>query len=96
MSKIPAFMDLPDTQPAPQRERSAGVAVALAALFGPFGLFYASVGGGLFMLFVCLVVGVSTVGVGLLFAWPVCILWAWVATAGSTAPESAAVEPTAG
>ena len=56
----------------------------LALLFGPLGLFYASRIGGFFMTFVCLVVGVGTVGVGLLFAWPVCILWAYVATASET------------
>ncbi len=82
MSQMPAFMELPETPPAPPRERSAGLALVLATLFGPFGLLYATTWGGLFMLFVCIVVGVSTVGVGLLFAWPVCMLWAYVAAAG--------------
>lgn len=50
----------------------------LAALFGPLGLFYTSILGGFFTLFLAIVVGVSTVGVGLPFVWIFCVLWAYV------------------
>jgi hypothetical protein len=80
MTQLPPFLDLPPhTEEAPPKSQK--LAVVLATLFGPFGLFYASPVGGLFMTFVCAVVGVGTVGVGLLLAWPVCIFWAYVATA---------------
>lgn len=79
MSPLPPFMDLPPAPAEPPRPKSRRIAVLLAVLFGPLGLYYASPVGGLFMTFVCVVVGIGTVGVGLLFAWPVCILWAYVA-----------------
>jgi hypothetical protein len=81
MSQLPPFLDLPPTPEEPRPPKSQALAVILATLLGPLGLFYASPLGGFFMTFVCLVVGVGTVGVGLLFAWPVCIFWAYVATA---------------
>lgn len=56
-----------------------GLAVVLAVLFGPAGLFYASTLGGLVMLVICVVVGVGTLGFGLLVTWPTCVLWAVVA-----------------
>ena len=89
MSPLPPFMDLPPTPAEEPRPRSPGIAVLLAVLFGPLGLFYASPVGGMFMTFVCLVVGIGTVGVGLLFAWPVCILWALVAASSRPPPPDA-------
>ena len=58
----------------------------LAALFGPLGLFYSSVLGGFFTLFLATVVGVSTVGVGLPFVWIFCVLWAYVSVHESSPP----------
>lgn len=82
MHHIPPHPDSLREPEHPRRRAKTKLAVLLAVLFGPIGLFYASWRGGLFMTFVCIVVGIATVGVGLLFAWPVCILWAY-ATAGS-------------
>ena len=79
MSHVPPTFHLPPSAPEARGRVSLKVAVILAVLFGPLGLFYSTFWGGLFMTFVCLVVGVGTVGVGLLLAWPVCILWAYVA-----------------
>lgn len=86
MSKLPPFLDLPDAPPEPPRTKSRGLAVLLATLFGPLGLFYASPVGGLLMTLVSLTVGLFTVGVGLLFAWPVCILWAYAAVSDEAPP----------
>lgn len=61
-------------------EKSMGLAVVLAAIFGPLGLFYSSIIGGLIMLPVSVLVGVLTLGIGFLFTWPVCILWAYLST----------------
>ena len=61
-------------------EKNLGIAVVLAAIFGPLGLFYASIIGGFIMVAVSFLVGLLTFGVGLLFTWPLCILWAYLAT----------------
>jgi hypothetical protein len=59
--------------------KSMGVALLLAAAFGPLGLLYASVTGGIIMLVVDLIVAVVTLGFGLIFMWPIPIIWAAVA-----------------
>lgn len=64
------------------------IAVLLAVLFGPLGLFYATRAGGMLMSFVTLVAGIGTMGVALIFAWPVCILWAYVVTASGEEPPA--------
>jgi hypothetical protein len=70
----------PDEHPSPPPGRkSVGLAVALALLLGPLGLFYASVSGGLFTLFLAIVVGIGTVGLGLIPVWILCVAWAYVA-----------------
>jgi hypothetical protein len=65
--------------------------VLLALFFGPLGLFYVSAVSGVLMTFVTLVAGLSTVGVGLLFAWPLCVVWAYIAA--STQHDDAAGAP---
>lgn len=52
------------------RDKSVGASLVLTFLFGPFGLLYASVVGGLVMIFVWFVVGLVTLGIGLLVLWP--------------------------
>lgn len=59
--------------------KNVGVAAALAFLFGPIGLLYATLSGGLIMMAVSLVVGVLTLGLGLLLTWPASIVWAIMA-----------------
>lgn len=46
--------------------KSVGLAFILSALFGPIGMFYSTVIGGIVMLIVDLVVGFLTFGLGLL------------------------------
>lgn len=81
MSKRPPFPDLPDAPREPPRRKSRGLAVLLATRFGPLGLFYASPVGGLLMTLVSF-----TVGVGLLFARPVCILRPYAAVSNEAPP----------
>ncbi len=83
MSSLPPYLDLPPTPEEPRKPKSVPMAVLLALFLGPLGLFYPSPLGGLFMTFVCVILGIGSVGVGLLFAWPVCIIWAYVTASAS-------------
>jgi hypothetical protein len=61
--------------------KSVGISIILTVLFGPLGMFYSTVAGGLLMLMINLgvfAVGICTFGVGFLgflLTWPICILW---------------------
>lgn len=55
--------------------KSIGVALLLTFLFGPIGMLYATVWGGLIMLFVNLLVGIVTLGFGLFLTWPIQLVW---------------------
>lgn len=59
--------------------KSTMVAVILAFLFGPLGMMYSTITGGVIMLIISLIVGLLTLGFGLLFTWPVCVIWAALA-----------------
>lgn len=62
------------------QQKSMGIALLLTFLFGPLGLFYASITGGVVMLILTLVIAIPTLGVGLLFTVPACMVWAALAT----------------
>ncbi len=79
MSSLPPFLELPPEKRPPRPPRSVRTAVLLALFFGPLGLFYVSAVSGVLMTFVTLVAALSTVGVGLIFAWPLCVVWAYIA-----------------
>ncbi|WP_294160218.1 hypothetical protein [uncultured Selenomonas sp.] len=57
-----------------------GVAILLTVLFGPLGLLYSTVKGGIIMIVVAFVVGFLTLGFGALITWPVAIVWSYIAT----------------
>lgn len=59
--------------------KSTVVAVVLSLLFGPLGMFYSTAIGGIVMLIISIVVGIFTLGFGLLITWPICIIWAALA-----------------
>jgi len=59
--------------------KSMGVGVLLSFLFGPIGMFYATIPGALIMLVVSIVVGLLTLGFGALLTWPICMIWSAVA-----------------
>ena len=60
-------------------QKSIGVALLLAFFFGPLGLLYASIIGGIIMIALSTIVGFLTLGIGLIFTWIVCLVWAAVA-----------------
>lgn len=61
-------------------QKSMATAVLLALFFGPLGMLYATVPGAIIMLFVSIFVAAFTLGIGLLVTFPVCVIWAAVAT----------------
>ena len=61
------------------KQKSVGVALLLAFFFGPLGLLYASVMGGVIMLILGVIIGIFTLGLGLIIVWIGSIIWAVVA-----------------
>jgi TM2 domain-containing membrane protein YozV len=61
-------------------QKSTGVALLLTFFFGPLGLFYSSVMGGVIMLLVGGIIIVFTAGIGSILVWPICMIWAVMAT----------------
>lgn len=55
--------------------KSVGISLILTFLFGPLGMLYSTVVGGLIMMVVSIAVGVCTLGFGLLITWPICVIW---------------------
>ncbi|MFC9838317.1 DUF2510 domain-containing protein [Rhodococcus sp. NPDC127530] len=65
--------------------KSVGVAFLLAFLFGPLGLLYASVAGGIIMLavgFFAFFLSFVSFGFPFLVHWIICMIWACVAANG--------------
>lgn len=60
--------------------KSVGIAILLTILFGPLGMLYSTIGGAIIMAVISVVVGLPTFGIGLIFTWPICVIWAVVAT----------------
>jgi hypothetical protein len=65
------------------KQKSVGVAFLLAFLFGPLGLLYASVTGGIIMFLLGIVIGIITFGFGLIFIWIGSIIWAVIAASNA-------------
>ena len=61
-----------DVQP-----KVVSVAVLLALLTGPFGLFYCTIKGAIVMIVVSLILGWFLGNAGLLIIMPACAIWAW-------------------
>ncbi len=59
--------------------KSVGVAFLLSFFFGPLGMLYSTVMGGVIMIIVSGIVAVLTLGFGLLITQPICVIWAIVA-----------------
>jgi hypothetical protein len=80
----------PTDHPLPPRQpKDVRTAVLLAVLLGPLGLMYASIGGGLFTLFLMIVLGVFTVGIGVIPVWLLSVLWAYLSASHSRSADSA-------
>ena len=55
--------------------KSVWAAFFLTLLFGPLGLLYASIGGGIFLIITALITAPLTLGFAAVIIWPVAILW---------------------
>ena len=64
------------TMVALSQKKSVGMGVLLTLLFGPFGLLYASIAGGLLMMVISVIVAIATLGFGLIFMWIICVVMA--------------------
>lgn len=62
------------------KAKSVGVAVLLAFLFGPLGLLYVSILGGIVMFVIGVILFIVLPIVGGIIAWIGCIIWAIVAS----------------
>lgn len=63
--------------------KSMLAAFLLAFFFGPLGLLYASVAGGLVLIVLAFVIVPITGGLGALIVWPASVVWALVSAAAS-------------
>ncbi len=93
-----AVPDFPSDHPLPPRSpTNVRTAVLLALFLGPLGLFYASIPGGLFCLFLLVVMGLFTVGIAVIPIWLLGVLWAYLAASHShDHAEGTEDRPTAG
>lgn len=60
-------------------EKSVTAAFFLTFLFGPLGLLYASIAGGIIMIILAMIVIPLTLGLGFLLIWPASMIWAVIA-----------------
>jgi Mn2+/Fe2+ NRAMP family transporter len=58
------------------KTKSVGIAIALAVLFGPAGLLYASIAGGIIMFVLAIISFVLLPLIALFLVWVGCIIWA--------------------
>ncbi|RYU90057.1 hypothetical protein EWM62_10980 [Mucilaginibacter terrigena] len=61
------------------KQKSVGVAFLLAFLFGPLGLLYASILGGIVMFIAGIILFIVIPIIGGVIAWVGCIIWAVMA-----------------
>ena len=55
--------------------KSVGLSLLLTFFFGPFGMLYSTITGFFIMLILCFVIGLFTLGFGLILLWPIQMIW---------------------
>jgi len=55
--------------------KSVGVSLLLTFFFGPLGLLYSTVIGAIVMLFLYLIIGIITLGFGIIILHPIAMIW---------------------
>jgi len=61
------------------QKKSMVVALLLTFFFGPLGLLYATVSGGLILLVLTIIIGFFTLGLGFIIGWIASMIWAVIA-----------------
>ncbi|MBV6506938.1 MAG: hypothetical protein ILNGONEN_02526 [Syntrophorhabdaceae bacterium] len=59
--------------------KSIGVSLLLTFFFGPLGMLYSTIWGGVIMLIVSIILGLVTLGLSFFLTWPICMIWGAVA-----------------
>ncbi len=59
--------------------KSIGLSILLTFLFGPLGMLYSTIVGGIIMFIVSIIVFILTLGFGILITWPICVIWGAIA-----------------
>jgi hypothetical protein len=59
--------------------KSVGASIALTFFFGPLGMFYSTVMGAIIMLVLYLIIGLLTIGLGLIVLHPIAVIWGAIA-----------------
>jgi putative Ca2+/H+ antiporter (TMEM165/GDT1 family) len=72
--------------------KSVMLALILTFFFGPLGMLYSTILGGIVMLVLAAVVGFFTAGFGLFFVWPIQMLWAGIAAGNYNKSQLANVQ----
>lgn len=60
-------------------QKSVIAAFFLTFLFGPLGLLYASIGGGIFMIVCAIILVPLTAGIAAFALWPISMIWGVIA-----------------
>jgi hypothetical protein len=55
--------------------KNVGVSILLTFFFGPLGMLYSTVLGGIIMIVVTVLVFFITFGFGTFLTWPICVIW---------------------
>jgi predicted membrane-bound spermidine synthase len=71
--------DLIRAQIALSQKKSMAAGLLLTFFFGPLGMLYATVLGGIIMIVVSIVVAIFTLGFGLIVTQLICLVWAALA-----------------
>ncbi|MRJ09216.1 hypothetical protein EDL99_10140 [Ornithobacterium rhinotracheale] len=58
-----------------KQRKSVGLSLLLTFFFGPLGMLYSTIWGAIIMLIISGIVGIITLGMGLPFIWPICMIW---------------------
>lgn len=60
--------------------KSMGISIILTIILGPLGMLYSTILGGVIMSILFVVIGIVTLGFGLIVLWPICVIWGALAT----------------
>lgn len=63
-----------------KQTKNPGTALILTALFGPLGMFYTTIKGGIIMMIINLLLVFPTIGLITVITWPIQMIWVYRAT----------------